>query len=187
MRNLDEEFRINTKIALWPLQAKLFASAVFFMIATGIFFALVQVTVHDVLPTIQTFNSQPDAMSHHETSASDEIGDLLSGPEVSGKSIPFYKTQDFLFALKFTHIHIFGMSLLFMVVGFFVIFFDINSKLRIALILLPFIGILIDLMAVWLKLFISPYFFFLHIPGGSLFAIIFLIDFGIAYNQMWRN
>lgn len=191
MKNQETEYKINTKISLWPIQAKLLASAVFFMIAIGLFFAMIQVTVHDVLPTVQTLLNQSTKDSHNDekisTQEPDKIGDLLSGPDISEPKTSFYKSKDFIFALKFTHIHIFGMSLLFMITGFFVVFFNINPKLRNALIILPFIGILIDLMAVWLKVLVSPYFFFLHIPGGSLFVIVFAIDFGIAYKQMWRK
>lgn len=191
MKNQESEYKINTKISHWPMQAKLLASAVFFMIALGLFFAMIQVIVHDVLPTVQTLLNQSTNDSHNDVKMStkelDEIGDLFSGPDVSEAKVPFYKSNDFIFALKFTHIHIFGMSLLFMITGFFVIFFNINPKLRNALIILPFIGILFDLLAVWLKAFVSPYFFLLHIPGGSLFAIVFAIDFGIAYKQMWRK
>jgi hypothetical protein len=188
MKNQENEFKINTKIGHWPIQAKLFASAVFFMISIGLFFAMIQVTIHDVLPTFQTLTNQSTVDSHDDAEMpTDEIGDLLSGSDVSEAKTPFYKTNDFLFVLKFTHIHIFGMGLLFMIIGCFVIFFDVNPKLRNALIILPFVGILIDLLAVWLKTFVSPYFFFLHIPGGSLFALVFVIDFGIAYKQMWKN
>ena len=192
MKDQDKDFRINAKIALWPIQAKLFASSAFLMIAAGLFFAMAQVTIHDVLPTFQKFTGQSHGNSHIDSHGDgggmpDEIGDLLSGEDFPENNPPFYKNKEFLFALKFTHIHIFGMGLLFMVTGFFVIFFDINPKLRNALIVLPFIGILLDLLAVWLKIFISPYFFFLHIPGGTLFVAIFVIDFLIAFNQMWRQ
>ena len=191
MKNQETEYKINTKIGHWPIQAKLLASAVFFMIAIGLFFAMIQVTIHDVLPTVQTLLNQSTKDSHTDVNMStqepDEIGDLLSGPDISEAEASFYKSKDFIFALKFTHIHIFGMSLLFMITGFFVVFFNINPKLRNALIILPFIGILIDLLALWLIVLVSPYFFFLHIPGGSLFVIVFAIDFGIAYKQMWRK
>lgn len=36
---------------------------------------------------------------------------------------------------------------------------------------LPFVGILIDIAAVWLKGYISPAFFWFHIPGGGLFGL----------------
>jgi hypothetical protein len=184
--NNGKDFQITTKIGDWPVQAKVYASTVLLMIAIGLFFAMVQVAIHDVIPTFQVLSSHSSTDAHESSGAPDEIGDLLSGSDIKESQVPFYKDRDFLFALKFTHIHIFGMGLLFMIIGFFVIFFDINPKIRNALIILPFIGILVDLLAVWLKVLISPYFFFLHIPGGTLFVVVFAIDFVIAYRQMWR-
>jgi hypothetical protein len=155
------------------------------MIATGLFFAMIQAIVHDVIPTVQTLKDMPLEMSHMDHEVSEGIGDLFSETEIKEDPDPFYKSKKFLFALKFTHIHIFGMSLLFMIVSAFVVFFDINPKLRNGLIILPFVGILIDLAAVWLKAFVSPYFFYLHLPGGALFVSVFLVDLIIAYKQMW--
>jgi hypothetical protein len=38
------------------------------------------------------------------------------------------------------------------------------------LVVLPFIGVLVDILAMWLKAFVSPAFFWLHVPGGGLFV-----------------
>jgi membrane protein YdbS with pleckstrin-like domain len=69
--------------------------------------------------------------------------------------------------------------------GIIVIFLDLGIKARIWLIILPFIGVIIDLASVWLKLFVHPAFFWLHIPGGSLFGVVFIVDAVLILQQMW--
>ena len=53
--------------------------------------------------------------------------------------------------------------------------------------LLPFIGIIIDLASVWLKLFVHPFFFWMHIPGGALFSAVFAVDAFLMFKQMWMK
>ena len=103
------------------------------------------------------------------------------------KAQPFYKTDEFIFSLKFTHIHIFSMSAIFILMGIIVLFLDLGEKSHILLISLPFIGIIIDHASVWFKIFIHPAFFWLHIPGGMLFGAIFAIDAVLILWQMWRH
>jgi hypothetical protein len=71
--------------------------------------------------------------------------------------------------------------------GILVLFLDVSQRIRMWLIVLPFIGIVIDLASVWLKLFIHPSFFWLHIPGGALFGAVFVVDAVLMLWQMWMN
>ena len=57
--------------------------------------------------------------------------------------------------------------------------------MRTWLIMLPFIGIVIDLASVWMKIFIHPAFFWLHIPGGLLFGVIFAVEVVMMIREMW--
>jgi hypothetical protein len=113
-------------------------------------------------------------------------GDIFATMPSKKRTKPFYKTDEFIFALKFTHIHIFGMSAVFILMGIIVLFLDLGNRNHILLITLPFVGITIDLASVWLKIFIHPAFFWLHIPGGVLFGVIFAIDTILIMWQMWR-
>ncbi len=71
----------------------------------------------------------------------------------------FGETGDFSFTsgmeLKWTHIHLFGMSMIFIFVGAITIWLDASSALRSWLVVLPFIGVLVDILAMWLKAFVS--------------------------------
>jgi hypothetical protein len=157
------------------------------MMSLGLMMAVGQIIVHDIIPTFQE-SGKHLSMNHGESEKhSDMRGDLFSDTPAEKKVTPFYQTDEFIFALKFTHIHIFGMSAIFILMGILVIFLDVSQKIRIWLIVLPFIGIVIDLASVWLKLFVDPVFFWLHIPGGTLFGAVFAVDAVLILRQMWGN
>jgi hypothetical protein len=77
------------------------------------------------------------------------------------------------------------MSAIFILMGAIVFFLDLSARVRTWLIVLPFFGVIIDLAAVWLKLFVHPAFFWLHILGGNLFGIVFTLDAYFILVQMW--
>jgi hypothetical protein len=168
----------------WPLPARLLATATILMLGLGLAVAAVQATVHDIIPTFQKMGSEQETGSLIEAP---QRGDLLA--EITGhenENRPLYKKDEFLFALKFSHIHIFGMSGIFIVMGAIAVFLNQPAKLRIWLIVLPFAGILIDLLGVWLKLFVHPAFFWMHIPGGLMFAVVFIVESVLILRELWR-
>jgi hypothetical protein len=175
------------RLCAWPLTGKVWVTMIIVMMSLGLIVALGQIVVHDIIPTFQDGGNDP--MMHHGESEthSDMRGDLFSDTPVEKKVTPFYQTDAFIFALKFTHIHIFGMSAIFIIMGVLVLFLDLTEKIRIWLIVLPFMGIIIDLASVWLKLFVHPAFFWLHIPGGALFGAVFVVDAVFMLWQMWGD
>ena len=115
-------------------------------------------------------------------------GDLFANTPVREKAHkiqPFYQTEQFVWTLKWTHIHLFGMNIIFIFMGTIAIFLDLSTGRRTWLVALPFFGILIDIAAVWMKGYISPAFFWLHIPGGGLFGLTFAIVSIRALWEMW--
>jgi len=79
------------------------------------------------------------------------------------------------------------MSAIFILMGVIVFFLHLSPRARTWLIVLPFLGVIVDLLAVWLKVFIHPVFFWLHIPGGVLFGIVFAVDAYFILTQMWHG
>ena len=162
--------------------------------------ALGQIVIHDIIPTFfaeskmtdhtgMSMKAMPDTgPDGTETSLSDR-GDLFSddvpAAESSAESIPFYKTEQFVWTLKWTHIHLFGMNMIFIFIGAIAIFLDVSTRSKTLLVVLPFAGVLIDIAAMWLKAFVSPAFFWLHIPGGGLFGFIFFYVSFRAFWEMW--
>ena len=169
----------------WPLPGKVLVTMIIVMMSLGFCVAAGQIIVHDIIPTF--WDGDKQRMSDHgEIEKHSSIrGDLFDEAAVKEEVSPFYQTDAFIFALKFTHIHIFGMSAIFILMGFFVLFLDLSIKARVWLIVLPFIGIIIDLSSVWLKLMVNSAFFWLHIPGGALFGAVFVIDAVLILCQMW--
>ena len=175
------------RLRAWPLTGKVWVTMIIVMMSFGLIVALGQIVVHDIIPTFQD-GGKHLSMNHGKSEThSDMREDLFSNTQAEEKGTPFYQTDEFIFALKFTHIHIFGMSAIFILMGILVIFLDVSQRIRIWLIVLPFIGIVIDLASVWLKLFVDPVFFWLHIPGGALFGSVFVVDAVLMLWQMWMN
>ncbi|TES90654.1 MAG: hypothetical protein E3J94_04740 [Desulfobacteraceae bacterium] len=175
----------DPRLRHWPLPGKVLITMIILMISLGFSVAVGQVLVHDIIPTFWENDKHKIQEPHESEEHSVMRGDLFDETSLEEKTIPFYKTDEFIFALKFTHIHIFGMSAIFILMGIIVIFLDLGIKARIWLIILPFIGVIIDLASVWLKLFVHPAFFWLHIPGGSLFGVVFIVDAVLILWQMW--
>jgi hypothetical protein len=175
--------------------------------AIGLVGALGQILIHDILPTFyknspvghaaRSANEAPKAdqsspAGHTAHSAREapggNRGDLLADtpseprPETSK---PFYQSEQFVWTLKWTHIHLFGMNMIFIFVGMVTSFLDLSSRARTWLIALPFLGVLIDIVAMWLKGYVSPLFFWLHVPGGGLFGFVFVFVCVRALYEMW--
>lgn len=180
-------FALKPKLSEFSIPAKMLVTMIILMMAIGLAGALGQIIVHDVIPTfwdekmsMQTDTDEPDKNKSAR-------GDLFATAPSIPKAKPFYQTDEFIFALKFVHIHLFGMSLIFILMGGIVLFLDLSTKVRTWLVVLPFIGVGIDLASVWLKVFIHPAFFWLHIPGGALFGTVFAVVAILSLWEMWRK
>ena len=183
------------KLALMPVPAKALVTMIILTMAFALFGALGQVIVHDIIPTFFT----EEQMAGHSASEMESVtspgegeatsgrGDLFASAPLAEKIVEsFYKTEQFVWTLRWTHIHLFGMSMIFIFMGAITLFLDLTAKTRAWLIVLPFVGVLVDIAAIWLKGYISPAFFWLHIPGGALFGAIFVYVSLRALWEMWR-
>jgi hypothetical protein len=184
-------------LAAFPWPAKALVTMIILTMAVALGGALGQIIVHDIIPTFfsdqtsdlvdQTaMTMQPAAQAGNQ--AASKRGDLFSEgpvqPEAAQKP-PFYQNDQFVWTLKWTHIHLFGMNMIFIFTGVITLFLNISIRARTGLVILPFIGVLLDIAAIWLKGYISPAFFWLHIPGGGLFGIVFVIVSLRAFREMF--
>lgn len=181
------------------IPAKVLATCIIMTLALGMVGALGQIIIHDIIPTFFSESSPtkvPMTQEHQGSDHKDQSdavpgevrGDLfedLVTKDSESRELPFYKTDQFIWTLKWTHIHLFGINMIFIFVGGITYFLDMSSRARTWLIVLPFLGILIDIIAMWLKAYISPSFFWLHVPGGGLFAIVFGFVSLRALWEMW--
>ena len=162
--------------------------------------ALGQIVIHDIIPTFfaesettdhagMSMEGMSDSESDADETSSSGRGDLFADEapvtEETAQSLPFYKTEQFVWTLKWTHIHIFGMNMIFIFMGGIAIFLNVRTRWKTLLVVLPFAGILIDISTMWLKGYVSPAFFWLHIPGGGLFGIPFFYVSVRALREMW--
>lgn len=183
----------------FPIPAKALATAVILSMALAMAGAMGQVVVHDIVPTFFT-QSDSEYSDNHSMSGKAESpvaqegginsrGDLLSGGsiELHETKPSFFASEQFVWTLKWTHIHLFGMSMIFIIMGVVCLFLDLSLRVRTWLVILPFAGVLIDIAAVWLKAFVSPAFFWLHIPGGGIFGVVFVYIAIRAMVEMWGS
>ncbi|UCE51416.1 MAG: hypothetical protein JSV31_19425 [Desulfobacterales bacterium] len=181
----------------FPIPAKVLVSVVILTMAVAMLGAFGQIIIHDIIPSF--FTEQQSGYSDYavdsnqyaseeDDQTSSSRGDLFSESPAQAEEVKkqaFYKTEQFVWALKWSHIHLFGMNMIFIFMGAITIFLNISLKSRTWLIVLPFAGVLVDIATMWLKGYISPTFFWLHIPGGGLFGIVFAIVSARAFWEMW--
>ncbi len=185
-------------LATLPTPAKILATCILVTLGIGMLGALGQIIIHDIIPTFYSPSSTSAATgpdSGHEgmpmdapaSPSSSGRGDLFADLAVAEPEAPppFYEGEQFVWTLKWTHIHLFGMSMIFICLGAVTIFLDVGWRWRCWLVALPFGGVLIDILAMWLKAFVSPAFFWLHIPGGGLFTMVFAYVSLKALHDMW--
>ena len=199
---MDERL-IEPKISLMrmPIPVKALATCVIATLAFGMMGALGQIYVHDIIPTFfadddgntaeLSSNRHDMEMKGHTSKEKPSVrGDLfadLSPEKPEPKKIPIFKNEQFVWTLKWTHIHLFGMNMIFILMGAITLGLNVSSKFRTWLVVLPFIGVLIDIVAMWLKGFVSPVFFWLHVPGGGIFAVVFFYVSIRALWEMWGS
>ena len=182
----------------FPLQAKILVTMIILTLAVAMLGALAQIVVHDIIPTFREMRVESGSDSKagqqiksDQTSdlSNDRRGDLFSEETDSddpGRSQAFYDSEQFVWLLKWTHIHLFGMNMIFIFMGVITMFLNHSNRTQAWLVGLPFAGVLVDIGAMWLKGYVSPHFFWLHIPGGGVFGAIFTYVSIRALFEMWR-
>ncbi len=196
-------------LAQMPAPAKALATMVIVIMSIAMAGALAQIIVHDIIPTFfaagrnhgGAMSAAPATVAPPEAAARGDLfsdtpaagqqgshrGDLLGELPAAGTGRPAMLMDDkqFVWLLKWTHIHLFGMSMIFMFMGAVSVFLDTSARTRVWLVVLPFVGVLVDIGAMWLKTYVSPAFFWLHIPGGGLFGAVFVWVALASLMQMW--
>ena len=111
------EIRNWPTLKQFPLPAKVLVTAIILTMAVGMVGALAQIILHDIIPTFISSDPNPKTLeAPQDAPKSEERGDLFSSlPESTPKKLqePFYRNEQFVWTLKWTHIHLFGMSTIF--------------------------------------------------------------------------
>jgi len=187
------------KLANFPQSAKVLVTATILVMGVALLGALGQIIVHDIIPAFFSEDMSAGQMEtgrrdHDQTKdatveeSSSGRGDLFSDlvtEEKQPEKQSFYKDEQFVWLLRWTHIHLFGINMIFIFTGAVTLFLDIPGRTRTWLVALPFIGVLVDIGAMWLKTYVSPIFFWLHMPGGGLFMTVYMVVSVRALFEMW--
>lgn len=178
-----------------PLPIKALISATLLVFGFAMMGALGQIVVHDIIPTFFEPQKEDGRATRSVMDASRPPrpehgghGDLFGQEPAQAAETPaqrFYKSDQFVWTLKWTHIHLFGMNMIFILMGPITLLLSLSRNARTWLIFLPFVGVFIVVGAVWLKGYVSPMFFWLHIPGGLMFGTIFVFVALQALREMW--
>lgn len=86
--------------------------------------------------------------------------------------------------VRVSHIHLFGMSFIFLLTSFIFAFSEISSPIRSALIGIPFIAIWVDIGSWWFTKY-EPAFAYTVIGGGVLMGVALAIQIGVSLFEMW--
>ena len=181
-------------LSTFPTPAKALVTAVIVILSIAMTGALGQILIHDIIPMFFSGSHPEGHMGYDDPEVKTESddaksrGDLFAEEalETESEEAAFHTTEQFVWTLKWTHIHLFGMNMIFFFVGAITVFLNYGVRLKTWLIVLPFLGILVDIAAMWLKGYVSPLFFWLHIPGGGLFGLVFFWVSLRALREMWH-
>ena len=194
-KNIEDSHRTWPKLKTFPMPAKALVSGVILTMALAMAGAMGQIIVHDIIPTFFSSSqiehrgnkSMPEMEQPADNKADGSRGDLFAEEltETETEKPSFLHSEQFVWLLKWTHIHLFGINMIFIIMGVITLFLDLGVRTRTWLIVLPFAGVFIDIAAMWLKTYISQVFFWLHIPGGGLFGTVFIYVNIRAMAEMW--
>jgi len=94
---------------------------------------------------------------------------------------------DFAFAklVHYHHVHVFGLSMLFVLIGFIFCLTSIPELPKAVFVAMPFVGMIIDMTSFWLLVFVSPVFAWLAMAFGIFMAFSFFLILGRPLYEMW--
>jgi len=88
---------------------------------------------------------------------------------------------------RVSHVHLFGISIIFLLSGLIFALSEINKRLRLAIVALPFVSIWLDIGSWWFTKY-EPIFAYTVIIGGALMGMALAAQIAISLWEMWlRN
>lgn len=83
------------------------------------------------------------------------------------------------------HVHLFGLSMLFLLIGVLFTLTGLPERVKVVFVLAPFLGLLVDFSSFWLLVFVSPIFAWLAMAFGGFMAFSFFLILGRPLYEMW--
>ena len=88
--------------------------------------------------------------------------------------------------VRVSHVHLFGISIIFLLTGGIFTFSAIPPGWRALIVALPFLAIWVDIGSWWFTRF-EPIFAYTVIAGGALMGLSLAVQIGIPLWEMWRG
>jgi hypothetical protein len=86
---------------------------------------------------------------------------------------------------RVSHIHLFGISILFLLTGAIFSLSSMPIWLRVSLVVLPYVTIVLDIGSWWATKYLSPIFAYIVIGGGALMGVALASQILISLWEMW--
>ncbi len=154
---------MNIRLSKAPLSFKVLASFFLLAVAIGYVFGLIHI-YSDV------GFSYTGMVTHYRGSEKE----LTTPPEFAFSRL-----------IHVHHVHIFGISFLFFLVGILFTLTQLPEPVKTIFVAVPFIGMFLDFSSFWLLVFASPVFAVFGMIFGGLMAFSFFLIVGRPLYEMW--
>jgi hypothetical protein len=86
---------------------------------------------------------------------------------------------------RVSHIHLFGVSIIFLLTGMIFGLSETPVWLRVSLVILPYVTIIMDIGSWWATKYLDPTFAYIVIAGGALMGLALASQILISLWEMW--
>ena len=109
----------------------------------------------------------------------------LEGYDNVMKMVQLDKGEDIFTMVRVSHIHLFGMTFIFFIVGSIFVHARIHPEwLKIAILITPFLSILVDIISWYLTKVYRPFAWVIYL-SGVVMALAFATQWAVSLHQMW--
>lgn len=119
----------------------------------------------------------------HSASSGTGLPSLMSYADV-GRYTTMDLGQSIKSLVRVSHIHLFGMSFIFVLTSLIFVFSEIPASVRALLVAIPFLAIWLDIGSWWFTKH-DPIFAYIVIGGGVLMGLSLALQIGISLYEMW--
>jgi hypothetical protein len=109
----------------------------------------------------------------------------LSGYDEIKKLVKTDTGEDIVSLARVSHIHLFGISLIFMLTGGIFALSETPVWLRVALVVIPYLTIIMDIGSWWLTKYLDPTFAYVVLIGGAGMGLALAAQIFIPLWEMW--
>jgi hypothetical protein len=125
-----------------------------------------------------------NCVSCHNPQINRSLPPLTSYDEIK-KLVKTDTGEDIVSLARVSHIHLFGISLIFMVTGGIFALSETPIWLRVALVVIPYLTVIMDIGSWWLTKYLDPTFAYVVLIGGAGMGLALAAQIFIPLWEMW--